>query len=63
MRRPPKAPEPVARPVPESDAVPTAYELATPAERAAADAIIRALRLDLAAFFLEAARKQRAGRL
>ena len=59
MRRPRQAPEPVARPVPGSAAVPTAYELATPEQRAAADAIIRALVQDLAACLLRAAEESR----
>ncbi len=45
MTRPPKAPEP--------DRVPTAYDLATPEQRAFADAVVRALIQDLGAFLTE----------
>lgn len=41
---------------------PTAYDRATPEERAAADAFARALRRDLAAILLRAAEEGRAER-
>lgn len=51
MRRPPKAPKP------------TAYELATPEERAFADSVVRALIQDLAAALLSGSGKRRAAGL
>lgn len=57
MKRKAKAPKPVARPVPGSDARP---HLATPEQRAFARAFVEALRKDLAAFLTE---KRRAANL
>jgi len=57
VKRKAKAPKPVARPVPGSDARP---HLATPEQRAFARAFVEALRKDLAAFLTE---KRRAANL
>lgn len=62
MRRTRKAPR-STRSASGPAAVPTAYERATPAERAAADKIIRALRCDLAEALQRKAGERRAAGL